>query len=57
MKRDWYSDEKGNVYFFDRTDGHVFTGAQAIDGAEFPFSAEGIRQTGWVTLENGTFFL
>ena len=56
MKRDWYSDEKGNVYFFDRTDGHMFTGAQAIDGAEFLFSAEGIRQTGWVTLENGTFF-
>lgn len=34
----------------------MFTGAQAIDGAEFLFSAEGIRQTGWVTLENGTFF-
>ena len=56
MKRDWYSDEKGHIYFFDRTDGHMLTGAQAIDGVEFLFSAEGIRQTGWVTLENGTFF-
>ena len=56
MKREWYSDEKGNFYFLDRADGHMLTGAQVIDGAEFLFSAEGIRQTGWITLENGTFY-
>lgn len=53
MKREWFSDEKGNFYFFDRTDGHMYTGAQVIDGAEFLFSPEGIRQQGFVTNEAG----
>ena len=56
MKREWLSDEKGNIYFFDRADGHMLTGAQVIDNAEFLFNAEGIRQQGWVSLENGTFY-
>ncbi len=56
MKREWLSDEKGNFYFFDRTDGHMLTGAQVIDNVEYLFSAEGIRQGGWVSLENGTFY-
>ena len=56
MKREWFSDEKGNSYFMDRTDGHMLTGAQVIDGAEYLFSAEGIRQTGYTTLENGVFY-
>lgn len=56
MKRDWMSDEKGNFYFFDRADGHMYVGAQVIDGAEYLFNAEGIRQTGWVSLENGKFY-
>ena len=56
MKREWLSDEKGNFYFFDRKDGHMLTGAQMIDNAEFLFNPEGIRQHGWVSLENGTFY-
>lgn len=56
MKRDWYSDETGNVYFFDRADGHMLTGAQLIDGAEFLFGTDGIRYTGRVTLENGDYY-
>lgn len=56
MKRGWYGDEKGNVYFFDRTDGHMLTGAQVIDGVEFLFTADGNLYTGWAALENGTFF-
>ena len=56
MKREWLSDEVGNFYFFDRTDGHMLTGAQVIDGTEFLFSADGIRQHGWVSLETGTYY-
>ncbi|MCI8615070.1 GH25 family lysozyme [Parablautia intestinalis] len=56
MKREWLSDEKGNCYFFDRTDGHMLTGGQVIDNVEYLFNPDGIRQHGWVTLENGTFY-
>lgn len=56
MKREWLSDENGNFYFFDRTDGHMLTGAQVIDNAAYLFSADGIRQTGRITLENGVFY-
>lgn len=54
MKREWLSDDKGNFYFFDRTDGHMLTGAQIIDHAEYLFSADGIRMTGMVAGEDGT---
>lgn len=56
MKREWLSDEKGNFYFFDRQDGHMLTGAQIIDNAEFLFSPEGIRQHGFVAIENGMLY-
>lgn len=56
MKREWLSDEKGNFYFFDRQDGHMLTGAQIIDNAEFLFSPEGIRQHGFVPVENGMLY-
>lgn len=56
MKKEWFSDASGKFYFLDRNDGHMLTGAQVIDGAEYLFSAEGIRQTGWITMENGTFY-
>lgn len=56
MKREWLSDDKGNFYFFDRTDGHMLTGGQVIDNVEYLFSVDGIRQHGWVSLENGTFY-
>lgn len=56
MKREWLSDEKGNFYFFDRTDGHLYTGVQVIDGAEFLFNADGIRQHGFVANETGKYY-
>jgi glucan-binding repeat-containing protein len=56
MKREWFSDEKGNFYFFDRTDGHMLTGAQTIDKQEYLFSAEGIRQTGLIAREDGSSY-
>ena len=56
MKREWMSDAEGKFYYFDKTDGYMYTGAQVVDGAEFLFDANGVRQTGWATLENGTFY-
>lgn len=56
MHRDWMSDAEGKFYFFDRTDGHMLTGCQAVDGAEYLFGADGVRFGGWAALENGTFF-
>ncbi|MDY2699143.1 MAG: GH25 family lysozyme [Lachnospiraceae bacterium] len=56
MKRGWLSDEKANFYYFDPKDGHMLTGGQVIDKAEYLFNGEGIRQHGWVTLENGVFY-
>lgn len=56
MKKEWLSDENGNYYFFDRADGHMLTGVQVIDNAEYYFNADGIRQSGWVSLENGIFY-
>ncbi len=56
MKREWLSDDKGNFYYFDKTDGHMLTGAQVVDNVEYLFTAEGIRQSGWASLENGTFY-
>lgn len=56
MKTEWLSDDKGNFYFFDRTDGHMLTGPQTIDQTEYYFNADGVRCSGWVTLENGVFY-
>jgi len=56
MKREWLSDEQGNFYFFDRTDGHMLTGAQIIDGAEYLFNADGIRITGMTAREDGSYY-
>lgn len=56
MKREWLSDEKGNYYYFDPKDGHMLTGGQVIDKAEYLFNADGIRQHGWVRLEDGSYY-
>lgn len=56
LKREWFSDEKGNFYFLDRQDGHMLTGAQVIDNAEYLFSPEGIRITGMTAREDGTYY-
>ena len=53
--RGWYT-EGDKTYYLTPEDGSIARGQRNVDGAEFLFSAEGIRQTGWVTLENGTFF-
>lgn len=56
MKREWLSDEKGNFYYFDKTDGHMLTGAQVIEGANYFFSPEGIRMTGMLSREEGCYY-
>lgn len=56
LKREWFSDEKGNFYFLDRQDGHMLTGPQVIDGGEYLFSPEGIRITGMVAREDGSYY-
>ena len=56
MKRGWFSDEKGNVYYFDMTDGHMLTGAVALDGLNYMFGADGIRVTGMVAREDGSYY-
>lgn len=56
MKREWFSDAEGHFYFFDRTDGHMLTGDQVIDGARYWFGADGIRVTGMTAREDGTYY-
>lgn len=56
MKREWLSDEKGNFYYFDKIDGHMLTGAQTIDGANFFFSPEGVRMSGMIPREDGSYY-
>jgi len=56
MKTDWYSDEAGNFYFFDRASGVMLTGAQNIDGADYLFSPEGIRMSGMVAMPDGSYY-
>ena len=56
MKREWLSDEKGNVYYFDKKDGFMLTGAQVIDGASYFFNPDGIRITGMVPREDGSYY-
>lgn len=56
MKREWLSDQAGNNYYFDKADGHMLTGAQAIDGANYLFSPDGIRMAGMVPREDGSSY-
>lgn len=56
MKREWFSDEKGNYYYFDKNDGHMLLGAVAIDGKNYLFNEEGIRVTGRVAREDGSYY-
>lgn len=56
MKTDWYSDEAGNYYFFDRSSGVMLTGAHNIDGADYLFSPEGIRASGMVAGADGSYY-
>ncbi len=56
MKREWMSDEQGNFYYFDKTDGHMLTGAQVIDNANYLFSPDGIRMGGMIAREDGSSY-
>lgn len=56
MKREWFSDEKGNYYYFDKNDGHMLLGPVAIDGKNYLFNEEGIRVTGRVAREDGSYY-
>lgn len=56
MKREWFSDEKGNFYFFAREDGHMLTGDQIIDGGKYLFTAEGIMVKGMIAREDGSYY-
>lgn len=56
MKRGWHADEKGSIYFFDRTDGHMLTDAVTIEKKDYFFSPEGVLTTGIVTREDGVYY-
>lgn len=56
MKRGWFSDEAGNFYYFDGTDGHMLTGAAALDGKNYLFGADGIMVKGMVAREDGSYY-
>ncbi len=56
LVRNWYSDASGNYYFFDRTDGHMLTGPQMIDDKHYFFSPEGIRMSGIIAREDGSYY-
>ena len=56
LVRNWYSDEIGNYYFFDRADGHMLTGAHMIDDKHYYFNPEGIRMSGIIAREDGSYY-
>ena len=60
MKREWLSDEKGNIYFFDRADGHMLTGWNYIGGEWFYLETDnrnGQMVTGWKLHKGNWYFL
>lgn len=56
LVRGWFTDEAGAIYYLTPQDGSIARGQCAVDGAEFFFNADGVRQTGFVTLETGTSY-
>lgn len=56
MKREWYSDEKGRFYYFDKTDGHMLTGAAVIEKKNYFFGEDGVRFTGIRALPEGAWY-
>ncbi|MCM1174024.1 MAG: hypothetical protein NC341_03115 [Blautia sp.] len=50
----WFSDESGTYYL--TADGSVARGQAEVEGQNFYFDGNGVRQTGWVNLENGRFY-
>lgn len=56
MKREWYSDEAGRFYYFDKTDGHMVTGAVTIDKKNYFFGEDGVRFAGIRALPEGAWY-
>ncbi len=50
----WFSDASGTYYLTES--GDVARGQVALDGQNYYFDGNGVRQTGWVNLENGRFY-
>ncbi|MDD3204124.1 MAG: GH25 family lysozyme [Lachnospiraceae bacterium] len=55
MVKGWFTDPSG-IYYLSPEDGHAAVGAVAIDGNNFYFDANGIRQTGWLNLGTGMYY-
>lgn len=56
MKRGLFSDEIGNTYYFDMTDGHMLTGEAMLDGQNYLFGTDGVMVKGMVTGETGSSY-
>ncbi len=56
MKREWYSDEAGRFYYFDKTDGHMLTGVATIDSKNYFFGDDGVRYSGIRALPEGAWY-
>ncbi|MCM1038682.1 MAG: hypothetical protein NC434_05110 [Ruminococcus sp.] len=54
MQHGWFADESGTYYL--SAGGDVTRGQAEIDAQQYYFDANGVRQGGWVTLENGKFY-
>ena len=54
MQHGWFSDASGTYYLTES--GDVARGQVALDGQNYYFDGNGVRQTGWVNLENGRFY-
>lgn len=54
MQHGWFSDASGTYYLTES--GDVARGAAALEGQNYYFDGNGVRQTGWLTLENGRFY-
>ncbi len=56
MKREWYSDEAGRFYYFDKTDGRMMTGPVTIQKKNYYFGADGVRHSGLFASPEGAWY-
>lgn len=52
----WLTDVSGSTYFLSPQDGSIARGQCVVDGADYYFTAEGVRTLGWVTIEDRKYF-
>lgn len=55
MVTGWYNDETGRHYLLP-ADGHMVTGCQNIDNANYYFDENGVMQTGMIQIGDGIFY-